>query len=389
MKKRKVYLWVIIGLGFLFRLAFVLTLEDHFYFGDEPLYLLMAENFLKGKGLIIDLAHKAFRPPLFPLFTAFIHSLGGGLVAVRIANVLLSTSTVYLIYLLGKDLFTESIGFWSAAASAFWPFFIFYNGFYLTETLYLFLVLAATLYLIRTTTDPSAENIFLSGLFLGLASLCRPTMLLFVLLSLILSFFAVRKLKPVVYLALTCSLTISPWIVRNYLVLKAFIPGTTMGGRVFYEGNNLASSGGPCQVFPEEIESLPEVERDRVYYQETFRIIRIDPVRFYWLLFHKFKRFWSFIPNAAGFQTPFYRCLSLLAMVPPLPLFMVGLSFSLRRWRKTGFLITQVVYNTLFHMVFLSSIRYRLPIEPFYLILAVFGLHCLLPKGVAEAREIE
>jgi len=57
-------------------------------------------------------------------------------------------------------------------------------------------------------------------------------------------------------------LTLSPWIIRNYRVFGKFIPGTTMGGRVFWEGNNPYSEGGPCRYFPEEIEKMPEAERD-------------------------------------------------------------------------------------------------------------------------------
>jgi len=376
----KKFLWVAIGLGFVLRLAFVLTLENRFYFGDEPLYYLMAENFLTGNGLIIDILNKAFRPPLFPLLTAFIHALGGGLLAVRIVNVFLSTATIYLVYLLGRELFTESVATWSAAASSVWPFFIFYNGFYLTEPLYLFLMSASTLYLVRSVNNLSPKNIFISGLLSGLASLCRPTMLIFVPLALVLVVLSVRKLKPAVYLGLVCLLTASPWIIRNVVVLNAFVPGTTMGGRVFYEGNNPDSVGGPCQVFPLRIEEMPEVERDKAYYRQTFRIIRENPVRFRWLLFNKFKRFWSIIPNASGFQAPLYRAISLLAIVPTLPFFMMGLFLSFRRWRTTAFLTVQIIYNTVFHMVFLASIRYRLPIEPFYLIFALFGLHRLIGK---------
>jgi len=373
MNQTRKYLWIILGFGFILRLVFVLTLRPDFYFGDEPLYHAMAVNFLNGLGLNYGEFFQAFRPPLFPLLTAFIHALGGGLTAVRILNVLLSALTLYFIYLLGRELFGERVGLWSAAASAIWPFFIFYNGFYLTEPLYLLLTVSSTFYLVCSVKDLSPPNLFLSGLFLGLGLLCRPTMLILTPFLLLLFFLAGRKIKPAIYVGFFCLLTLSPWIIRNYRLLHAFVPGTTMGGRVFYEGNNPYSVGGPCQVFPESAEKLPEIARDRTYYRLTLQLIREDPGRFCWLLANKFKRFWSLVPNAAGFQAPLYRNISFLAMAPALPFFLFGLFLSFRTWRTTAFLALPVFYNTIFHMVFLASIRYRLPIEPFYLILAVFG----------------
>ena len=375
MKTAEKYLWGIVGLGFVLRLGFVLTLKPDFYFGDESLYHTMAVNFLAGLGLNYGGFFQAFRPPLFPLLAAFVHGLGGGLVAVRILNVLLSTLTLYFIYFLGKELFGERVGLGAAGISAVWPFFIFYNGFYLTEPLYLLLTVAFTFYLVCSIKEPSPSNLFLSGLLLGLNLLCRPTLLFLSPFLLLLFVLAQRKIKPVFYIGLFCLLTLSPWIVRNYRILNAFVPGTTMGGRVFYEGNNPYSVGGPCQVFPEDTEKLPEIERDRTYYRLTLQLIWENPARFRWLLMNKFKRLWSLVPNAAGFQAPLYRNISLLAMAPTLPFFIFGFFLSFRFWRTTAFLAIQIIYITIFHMVVLASIRYRLPIEPFYLILAVFGFN--------------
>lgn len=366
----------IIGLALLLRLAAVLAIPP-LDFGDEELYELMARNLLSGAGLNYGPEFQAFRPPLFPLVLAVIHGLGGGLLAVRLFNALAGTLTVYLVYRLGREMFDRPTAWLAALAAAAWPFFIFYTALYLTESLYVLLVVAATLYLVRLArgADRPADGAAAGGL-LGLSLLCRPTLLAFAPAALLLIGRPRRCRRAAVTAALACLLVLAPWIVRNWVVLGAFVPGTTMGGRVFYEGNNPHSAGGPCQVFPAEVEALPEIARDRAYYRRTLAIIREDPERFGRLLGMKFRRFWALVPNAPGFQAGRYRLISLAAMLPTLPLFLLGLAVSYRR-RGFFLLAGQILYATVFHMIFLASIRYRLPVEPFYLLFAAAGLRRL------------
>ncbi len=417
----KKVLLIIILVGFALRLGFISTLQPHFYFDDEPIYESIVQNLSSGKGLIIGESQKAFRPPLFSLIVAPIYLLGGGLVTIRIFQALLSTLTIYLIYLLSREIFNERISIASAGISAIWPFFIFYTGFFLTETTYIFLTVISTLYFLKVLRQPSFKNVFLTGIFLGLAGLCRPIMLLYAPFGFLFLFFAIEcsgrarsaviarskatkqstrsrllhfvrnddgkegkasfattsirsKIYPAFLVGLFCLLTVSPWVIRNYRIFHRFVPGTTMGGHVFYEGNNPYSTGGPCSYFPSESEKMGEIERDKFLFNQTFKIIRGNPKRFIWLLCNKFKRYWSFFPNAPGFQAPLYRLLSFLAIGLPMPFFLVGFFLSFKFWRKTIFLTGQIMFNTIFHIIFLASIRYRVPIEPFFIILGVFGL---------------
>ncbi len=156
----KKVLLIIILVGFALRLGFISTLQPHFYFDDEPIYESIVQNLSSGKGLIIGESQKAFRPPLFSLIVAPIYLLGGGLVTIRIFQALLSTLTIYLIYLLSREIFNERISIASAGISAIWPFFIFYTGFFLTETTYIFLTVISTLYFLKVLRQPSFKNVF-------------------------------------------------------------------------------------------------------------------------------------------------------------------------------------------------------------------------------------
>ena len=372
-ENRKIVLILFIA-SFIIRLIFILTLKKEFYFDDESEYYRMIQNFFSGKGLIAGEHIKGFRPPLYPLIASIFYYFKLGITGIRIFQVFLSSLTVPLIYLIGEKGFSKKVGIVSGIISIFYPFFIFYNGFLLTETLFLFLVVLT--FYIFVNLEKNIKYYIFAGITLGLAGLCRPTMqsfLPFILFLILMTKEAVKpKLQKSFILLLFFSLTISPWVIRNYTLFKKVIPGTTMGGYVFWEGNNPNSDGGPCQFFPENIMLVEETERDQILYKMTFDVIKENPKRFVWLLANKFKRFWNIVPNALDYTKPLYKGISIMSFGVMMPFFLLGFFLTLKK-RGAQFMHLLIVFFTIFHIIFLASIRYRLPIEPFYIILAVYG----------------
>lgn len=361
-------------LSFIIRVVFILTLKNHFYFDDEFEYYRMVENFLSGKGLIIGENLKSFRPPLYPLFLSLLYSLHFNLFFIRITQTLISSITVIFIYLLGKKVFNKKIGIISGLISSFYPFFIFYTGFLLTETLFIFLTVLSIYFLVGAFENEKNILSIKTGITMGLAGLCRPAIELFFPLSIILILSDRAKSikirwKKVILISIFFTLTLSPWVIRNYKIFGKFIPGTTMGGWVFWEGNNPESIGGPCHYFPKNILQMEEIKRDKFLYRKTIEVIKDNPGRFLWLLKNKFIRFWNVVPNASQFQKPLYRLLSIFSFGVLLPFFILGFLTTFKN-KKAIPMHLLIIFFTLFHMVFLASIRYRVAIEPFYIIFA-------------------
>ncbi|MCX8082110.1 MAG: glycosyltransferase family 39 protein [bacterium] len=381
--------------AFLIRIAFIFTLKNEVYFADEFEYYRIVQNFLSGNGFFVSEELKGFRPPLYPLLLSILYFLKFNLFGIRIFQCFISSITVCLTYLAAKKLFSEKVALWSGIISVIYPFFIFYNGFLLTETLFVFLVLLVIYNLINLTEKTSSW--IKAGISLGLAGLCRPTMQLYLPIALIHLLCDKEqwkiKIKKILFISFFFSLTLSPWILRNYLVFDRFIPGTTMGGRVFWEGNNPYSNGGPCRYFPVEIEKLPEIERDVAYYKKTIDIIKENPARFLWLLQNKFKRFWNVIPNASEFTKPLYLLISVMSFGIMMPFFVLGFLLTFKN-KKAQFIHSLIILFTIFHIIFLASIRYRIPLEPFYIIFSVYGFFWLvngtfgiINRGVITRRE--
>ncbi len=382
---------LIFFIAFTFRIGFAFYLEERFYFDDEYEYWKIVDNFISGKGLMVAENLKAYRPPLYPLFIALLVKTGFTITGIRIVQSFLSAITCVFIYLISKKIFSERVALLSCFLSAIYPFFIFYTGFLLTETFFIFLVVlcALTMFtLVEPKVFPSYGLVF--GATSGFAGLCRPTMELFFPFCLLFILFSadnnIIRLKKILFAFAGFILVLTPWIIRNYIAIGKFVPGTTMGGAVFWEGNNPFSEGGPCRYFPEGVWQVDEAQRDRVFYSLTFECIKKDPQRFLRLLGKKFFRFWNIVPNAAEYSTNFYRALSVLSFGLLLPFFILGL-FITKHSLKTLFLVWTIVFFTIFHMIFLASIRYRVAIEPFVIMFASNGFLWLIfqLKGINKS----
>ena len=88
-----------------------------------------------------------------------------------------------------------------------------------------------------------------TGAMVGLTALTRPTMGLFVLPAAAWAVWAAAKgartraLAGAALLAVGAVAVVSPWTVRNFLVLGRFVPITTSSAEVFWIGNNPVATG--------------------------------------------------------------------------------------------------------------------------------------------------
>jgi 4-amino-4-deoxy-L-arabinose transferase-like glycosyltransferase len=359
------------------RLAWGISRDPHrLYFPDSRQWNAIATNLLAGHGLTTDEGAKALRPPVYSLFLSLLYLAFGreNLLAVRIVQALVSSCTCLVIYLLARRLFTETAAKIALAACAVYPFFIYYSGAVLTETLFIFLLSLLMLFL-------SERKFAWAGVFFGLGILCRPELVVFLFLALAGIFVAVRGRRALtgalVAAALACAV-LAPWTLRNYLVFHEFVPLTTMGGYTFYEGNSPYNrTGGPGGALPfPDTRGMGEVEKGRFLRQEAMRAIREHPGRMPRLLWSKFKRLWNVRPNtgnAAYVSRPIVLA-SAASFTPVLVLFVAGLFLSWKRRRELIYLYLLVLYTTAINLAFVSSLRYRLPLEPFMIVVAGFAL---------------
>jgi len=335
---------------------------------------------LEGKGFILWEQRKAQRPPLYPLFMIL---CGRSVLAIRLVQAAIGAASCLLIFRLCKLLFdSEAVARLAAVGLAVEPFNVFFTGLALTETLYTALLLGIMLLLARLLKDRLLWPAVAAGVLTGLGTLLRPALLLFPPFLLLFFLVLMRPLRDALLrwvLLLVCAMAVvSPWTIRNFIVLGTFVPTTTQGGESLWESNNPKADGGPMMdqgIFPEDLDKLPEVERDRALGRAAREFILANPGKFLELCARRFARFWNVRPNFEGYQTPLYNAISLLGTVPLYILAIVGLVMACRTdWRPALLCLVPVLYTCGLHLVFVASVRYRTPIVPYLLCLAAAGL---------------
>lgn len=310
--------------------------------------------------------------PLYPILVG-ITGAGSGQFLLDAA---LSTLAVWLIDRLALALFADEIvAIVAAAVAAIYPYFIFYAAVGLTEPLFIALLLAAFLSWYRGAFFPAA-------IFAVLGILTRPAIELLAPLLVAYFAFAVHRLgvkgtarQLAVYGAVYVAL-MSPWWLHNYAAYGGFVRLNLGSGFLLYAGNNpMSHTGGGLVDIDWDNHAFDNIDdpvaRDRAYRDAALAYIKEHPARFAELAWIKFTRFWQLWPYAQEYRSNVYVIVSLLNYGPVLLFSLAYFGFWGRQdLRKIAPILMFTAYLTAVHSVFVSSIRYRLPIEPFLIIFA-------------------
>ena len=153
------------------------------------------------------------------------------------------------------------------------------------------------------------------------------------------------------------------------------MPTVLWVGASLYDGISPTADGSSDMRFVDEpdVRSLGEVEQDSEFRARSVAYAKGHPARVLTLAAVKFGRFWSPWPNADTLQAPGVALASALVTIPTFLLIGVGGLGPPPRPRGPGPSLGPVVYFCGLHLVFVSSIRYRIPGEVPALVLAALG----------------
>jgi len=322
--------------------------------------------------------------PLYPLFVAIV---GDGWRQI-LADIILSVASVYLVYLITLRVYRdETVALIAALFCALWPHFVFFAVVGLTETLFITLILAAFVCLFD-------RRYALASVFLVLSILTRPSMellapLLIFYFSVVLHREAFRiGVRRIITYGLIYAALMAPWWAYNYARYGQFVRLDLAAGMVLYTGNNpMNVTGGGIAGKARDVDLgafsnfADPVRRDEALRKAAVQYIKSDPLHFIAMMPVKFARLWQPWPHADEFKNPLIVIVSVVSAMHAFILALIGLALTLRRY-FTALLpcLVYLAYITLVHVVTFGSVRYRVPMEPFVLMLAAAGLVELLRK---------
>ncbi|MBI5623931.1 MAG: glycosyltransferase family 39 protein [Elusimicrobia bacterium] len=340
-----------------------------------------------GVYTLVPPAPMAVREPGYPLFIAGLYALSGQSPwAVLAAQAALSTATVYLVFRLALLIFdprTSRAALWIAS---FYPYFCYYPGFLFRETLLPFLASAAFFVSLRSSGVGAGAG---AG---GLAGwMCLTNTALTPLTAAFGAFLAwqqepARRWKGLLAFALVAGSLMGGWLLRNALVMKAFIPTSTSLGVEMYvafsvpyeirgtpEQDRILGRPGDDTEF-QRISVLPELESNRAYVLAALRLAAARPWSFAMDCAGRFFGLWRIVPRDRAYthRTSAVRLLALLSDGWVLPLALAGLVLG---WSRPGvrWMGVFVLVLTMSFSISQSVIRYRLTVMPFVLILTARG----------------
>ena len=385
-------LLVIFILGLALRILFTLYLEDKIYWLDGFAYDGLATRLLEGKGYVNqDGVPTAFRAPAYPFFLAFLYAtLGHHFWLVRIVQCLIDCATILILFSVSNSIFSRKVAIIAAFIYSIYPLFIYSANTFFPTTLFSLLLSLVILFLIKLDQKLTLSGAASLGIIVGLAALTVPTILFFFPLGIIWLYIAHNQARPkvlfhaaITFLAML--LILSPWLLRNYRIFNKPFVIATNGGYNFWMGNNektTASTGNtikfPASLSQQLAEAGNEVAQERIFYQQGFQFIQQNPARFVKLTFLKVLNLWRLYPNPdTGYKISptLSKILSIVTYGPVLLLAIAGfiLSFSQRK-KYVCLMLCLFLSFTVGYALFITKVRFRLPLEPYLIILASFAM---------------
>ena len=383
------------------RLGYVLTLENtlNVTFEADPItYDQLARNLLAGQPYVGASFYfpagtenpTALWDPLYPLFLAGIYALvGHDFLAVRLVQVVLGVASCGMLYLLGRSIFGPRIGLLGAGFAAIYPFFIYYTGQLLTETLFIFLILSllTLAHAIAQRRIRGTLAVLALGITAGLTVLTRAEALYFaVILIVVLGWWSVplrtggtpgwrARLTSLLALMVVFAATLSPWVGFNYARFDHLFVTTKLGYNLFtyYHPRMTADQRVRSADIPlPDLTGLTEPEREERLLSEGLGFMANDPARTAQFMVAKAGLLFKLTPSNEINRR--YALVSLLSYGVLVPFMVIGAILSLRRWPLTWPLLLWVVLGSASGILVLAGIRLRMRIEPILLLFAAVGI---------------
>jgi len=405
----------------------------------------IAENLLAGRGFSIEFLGRegptSQQAPFYPaLLAAAYWCFGVGtpeaILAVQLLQCVAGTALVLAVVWLGWVLVPDrpSVGWVAGLGAAVFPTHL-YMATHCQVALWAALVLTTLLAVVMSPRwRASWGGAALAGCLAGVLLLVEP------ILSLALPICAVafwlgeggrrwsRRFRPaplvrVAMMSTLAAVVVCPWIVRNWLVHGEFVFVKSTFGYALWQGNNpiswgtdkipkssaeqlrLAHDGSLAgmeralwearheTLYIDDVllkpsgygrfVGLSEPERCRRLGRRAVQFIRANPARYAGLCLRRLRYFLLFDQTNPKASNPIYRAATAIWLV----LAFVGLLVSCGRWRRLWATYAIFAAVTLFHTFVITSVRFRIPLEPFSFVWAAWAV-ALLGARLAPRRRV-
>jgi len=352
-----------------------------------------------GGGQFVQRDHPvptSWEAPIYPIIVGLTFRVFGSYTALsaiilELFQVLLSMLICGVLFRLGQLLFNDWAGLLAALIFAVYPASVHFSVQKVEYSPLLTLLgLLIILQIIELSKRPSIGGSVALGILFGVGTLVNPVILAFYpfgMLWLLVRFQSSwsSRLKYAVLIIGCCAATMTPWLIRNYLVFDHF---------VFLRPNftrELVISNFPVEAYHMELENPKAVagndsQMSTAFNQKAWSLIVQKPAQVLRTASTRFMQYWTYLGESAG-RGQFVAG----AGYYPVLLFAVAGVWFAHRQRQAQLLILFLLTMPLpFYVTWAVKGRFRFPLEPILILFASYGVTVLVgisTKTPSSAKE--
>jgi hypothetical protein len=333
-----------------------------------------------------------WKGPVIPFVIGLVYYLVPNPLSPIVLNVFAAAGTAVLLVLgLGRLGASPRMVAGAVTVWALYPPHRFVPAYYYAEPIVAWLTAAVVVAVGMSAVRMQARWALIAGALAGLLLLSRPPFLGLVLVSAVFLHLHTRRRVRGIAAAFLLSVLVvwAPWPIRNAVAERAFVPFTTEGGKIAFQGFWVDGDDAimddlrrmpAYQALELAGGRLPPIEEYKYWQKLAFEELRRDPFGQVRLTVKKALRFWMYVP--AGHWLPTWKTAVFACAMLPL----AGVAL----WRRRDQFIVQlaalpVVGLWSVHLVLHTELRYNYPVLPYALVLAAMGAATFTGRGSARS----
>ena len=390
LKNKEIYL-----LFFLFLFSFLIRIPGIFIFGDTRLdneWGIIVNNLTNyGKFSLVNFGDffvpNLFMPPLYAFYLYFFKIFHFNneiyIQVVLFSQIILSSFSVVIFYNINKLFFSNKICILGTLIFSLFPLHIYACAQISSIILQSFLMITFFYFFLKTMKKNNFYNICFLSLASGLLILLRGEFIALFLLSILyLALFIKINLKSILIIILLTFVVISPYLMRNIIVLDTITITKSIGFNLWKGNNPQTDVEGKNYIYDsifdqedldlrEQINKVLEdkyyaINLDKVFLSEGIKNINNDPIKYFGLYLKKILSFLFIDLNSSNpyYYHPLHYIPVLFISVTSI----IGIILSKKNSYQINFLILFFIFNVAIVSVFFILPRYKLAIIPLQII---------------------
>ena len=390
LKNKETYL-----LFFLFLFSFLIRIPVIFIFGDTRLdneWGIIVNNLTDyGKFSLVNFGDffvpSLFMPPLYAFYLYFFKIFHFNneiyIQVVLFSQIILSSFSVVIFYNINKFFFSNNICILGTLIFSLFPLHIYACAQISSIILQSFLMITFFYFFLKIMKKNNFYNICFLSLASGLLILLRGEFIALFLLSILyLALFIKINLKSILIIILLTFVVISPYLMRNIIVLDTITITKSIGFNLWKGNNPQTDVEGKNYIYAsifdqedldlrEQINKVPEdkyyeINLDKVFLSEGIKNINNDPIKYFGLYLKKILSFLFIDLNSSN--PYYYHPLHYLPVLFISITSIIGIILAKKNSYQINFLILFFIVNIAIVSVFFILPRYKLAIIPLQII---------------------